>query len=411
MNNKKTKGFTLVELIAVIVILITVMLIALTVTNKQMEKARENAFLADANAYIKGAQEKYTSDRSTGKIKEDLFHNTIPGKVCYSIEDQLNTTYVEKDVTAYTGSVEVCFGADCDYHYKIWITDGERFIEGLSNVSKRSDIKTKFTTSYPKTCGVEALGTSGTSGDLTTAEFDFTASEYVMTIAKDGVYSLEAWGAQGGEASFYHGGYGGYAYTEVELHVDDKLYINVGGKGNPAGSPAPKGGYNGGGEGYASNGSGGGSTTITAKSGFISKPINRDYIYLVAGGGGGAKSYGTDCCYDPIRNGYNGGGFKDESGSVTQSGNVYGTATSSGGNGGGYFASNHYHRDPGYGGSGYIGNPLTKNGVMYGFNVEESNASTTHTINTSEVSEKPIAGYAKQGNGYAIIKYIGDYTS
>lgn len=403
------KGFTLVELLAVTIILIIITTIVIFTVNKQMEKSRLNAFLDEANVFAKAAQQKYSTDRTTEAISEDLFHNAIKGKVCYSIEQQLLGKYVEKPNSKYTGSVEVCYGLDCEYTYKVWITDGEHYIDGQTEMNDFNDIKEKYTTEYPLTCGVEAAGGGGSGGDLLTAEFKFSGSQYEMTIAKDGVYALEAWGAQGGRYGETRGGYGGYAYTEIELHVGDKLYIQVGGQGGVNGVGNP-GGYNGGADGQGSGG--GGATTIATKPGFIYDPILIDYVYIIAGGGGGVAKW--CCCCGGVDRGYNGGGYCGEPApngrAVCQSGSAYGQAANRGG-GGGYRAQNSdIDSDHHMGGSGYIGNPLTKNGLMAGFNVSESTAEKTRTINTTNVSEKPISQYAKQGDGFAKITYIGTFS-
>ena len=64
--------------------------------------------------------------------------------------------------------------------------------------------------------------------------FDYTGEIQIFVAPKTGVYSLETWGAQGGDASdgtlTARGGYGAYAYGEVVLSQGDTLYINVGGQ-------------------------------------------------------------------------------------------------------------------------------------------------------------------------------------
>ena len=62
----------------------------------------------------------------------------------------------------------------------------------------------------------------------------------------------------------------------------------------------------------------------------------------------------------------------------------------------------------GSGGSGYIGNTLLKNKSMYCYNCEESSEESTKTIKTTKVSETPTSKYAKIGNGYARITYLGE---
>lgn len=64
--------------------------------------------------------------------------------------------------------------------------------------------------------------------------FDYTGEIVEWTVPKTGIYSLETWGAQGGNATngtnTARGGYGAYAYGETLLTQGDKLYINVGGQ-------------------------------------------------------------------------------------------------------------------------------------------------------------------------------------
>ena len=46
---------------------------------------------------------------------------------------------------------------------------------------------------------------------------------------------------------------------------------------------------------------------------------------------------------------------------------------------------------------------------MYCYNCAESNDESTKTISTTNVSNNPIPNYAKIGNGYAKITYLGIY--
>ena len=88
-----------------------------------------------------------------------------------------------------------------------------------------------------------------------------------------------------------------------------------------------------------------------------------------------------------------------------------------GGGGGGYYGGEAVlidgeHTDSGgAGGSGYIGNPLLTNKVMYCYNCEESTEESTKTISTTNVSETPISKYAKKGNRLGDICHaIGEYV-
>ena len=58
------------------------------------------------------------------------------------------------------------------------------------------------------------------------------------------------------------------------------------------------------------------------------------------------------------------------------------------------------------GGSGYIGNSLLTNKVMYCYNCEESNEESTKTISTTCNEETPTSYCAKKGNGYARITLV-----
>lgn len=64
--------------------------------------------------------------------------------------------------------------------------------------------------------------------------FDHTGEIQTFTAPKTGIYQLETWGAQGGDATdgtnTARGGYGAYAVGEVLLNQGDTLYINVGGQ-------------------------------------------------------------------------------------------------------------------------------------------------------------------------------------
>ena len=63
-------------------------------------------------------------------------------------------------------------------------------------------------------------------------KFNYTGKEVAYAIPSTGKYKIEAWGAQGGDATTtYIGGYGGYSTGEVNLNANDILYINVGGQG------------------------------------------------------------------------------------------------------------------------------------------------------------------------------------
>ena len=74
--------------------------------------------------------------------------------------------------------------------------------------------------------------------------FAYTGSIQTFTAPRTGIYQLETWGAQGGNAEdsenelTARGGYGAYAKGEVLLTQGDTLYINVGGQNGYGGGGA-----------------------------------------------------------------------------------------------------------------------------------------------------------------------------
>ena len=284
----------------------------------------------------------------------------------------------------------------------------------------------------------------------TVFNYDYTGNLQTFMAQVSGTYKLETWGAQGGWA----GGYGGYSIGTISLSVNDKLYIAVGGKGGDVGwesaaSTIPKGGYNGGGNGgrglnyssgtYPTGGGGGGATSIQnilVKDGLLKRYSSAiDNILIVSGGGGGENVHtklggagggmnGTDSIAAP---GYGSGTTGGKAKGATQtSGYAFGYGQSSadrarhgsygaegnGGGGGGFYGGYSNEslgantNDSGGGGSGYIGNPLLTNKVMYCYNCEESSEESTKTISTTCSEETPTSNCAKKGNGYARITIV-----
>ena len=276
-------------------------------------------------------------------------------------------------------------------------------------------------------------------------EYDYTGTEETYTVYKDGLYKIEAWGAQGGDYSTtYLGGYGGYSIGQIYLNKGDKLYINVGGIGAKTVSEDvdATGGYNGGGRGasrssYVASTSGGGTTHIAKSSGLLSTlENNKDSILIVAGGGGGT-SYQSG----PYSGqGGSGGGYLGNTGTCTNSsykpgvgGSQSVAGTAGGGNsvngvnrgddgafgqggngnyysagGGGFYGGGASNQSGGGGGSGYIGNLLLNNKIMYCYNCSQSNEEDTKTISTTCNEVTPTENCAKKGNGYAKITYLGN---
>lgn len=88
------------------------------------------------------------------------------------------------------------------------------------------------------------------------------------------------------------------------------------------------------------------------------------------------------------------------------SGTELGCFAQSGGGGGYYGGGAGGHGGAG-GGSSYIGNPLLTNKSMYCYNCTTSSEESTKTFTTTCHSANATENCSKEGNGYAIITYIG----
>jgi len=217
---------------------------------------------------------------------------------------------------------------------------------------------------------------------LPTVTFSYTGAYQTWTVPGTTTYTIEVWGAQGGDAGWYSykhatgiGGKGGYAKGEKSLKKDDVLYIYVGGQGASSvgvrvasRSATYAGGWNGGGTGNQYGMTGGGGATDVRFGGNLYP--NR---IIVAGGGGGAGNSQNSTVRS---NGGAGGGtsgiqmpsstqFHNRTagkGGTQSSGNSPGLGANSlgnnlrGGGGGGYWGGRVGDNSTGGGGgSGYIG--------------------------------------------------------
>lgn len=285
--------------------------------------------------------------------------------------------------------------------------------------------------------------------------FDYTGSEQVFTVPYTGVYKFELWGAQGGNGNgsdAYRGGYGSYSTGNFKLEENDVLYINVGGKGMNGSVNKVLGGYNGGGASTClsdkNSGSGGGATHVALESGLLSTFSEKtNKLLIVAGGGGGGSieyNYymstggsgggmtGVSGNFYNINGQVNtsrssGGGGSQVSGGSGPSGSgsfgIGGESSNGAGGGGGFYGGGAgLNGSSGGGGSGYIGNSLLSDGSMYCYGCTESDVDKTLTISTignNELldtskcslgfSDKPIGKCAKALNGYVKITYFGDF--
>lgn len=195
---------------------------------------------------------------------------------------------------------------------------------------------------------IDTLPNKLTAGDIINCEYSGKAKS--MTLPK-GTYQFECWGAQGGSASSYTGGKGGYSVGKIILKNNILIFLYVGGAGT-SGVLGASGGFNGGGQGVnpASSssivftnriGSGGGASDIR---------LNQNSFYarvIVAGGGGGSYSYkiSTSGFTKAQSGGYGGGSNTVSDFGIGQNG----ISRSPAGGGGGWYGGQRR-----YGGSSYV---------------------------------------------------------
>lgn len=150
------KGFTLVELLAVIVILAVVMLIGVTAILPLMGRARKSALGSEGVSLVDTAKTAYQAEQlnNNSKIKST-------SSVCFSIAWLKAHNYYDKNDTNYKGSVLVSY-ASGKYTYKFWIDNGTYYIDNAdaNTYDSETDVKDGSSTSNPNTCGMASIGTS-----------------------------------------------------------------------------------------------------------------------------------------------------------------------------------------------------------------------------------------------------------
>lgn len=121
---KSKKGFTLVELLAVIVILAVIILIATNNVLAQMENARKNALAIEGNTLINSAKNAYQEAILEGDL--------TTGGACFSLQYLYNEGLFSKgEKDHYTGSVLVAPDSSGKViTYTFWISNGSYVATG-----------------------------------------------------------------------------------------------------------------------------------------------------------------------------------------------------------------------------------------------------------------------------------------
>lgn len=136
---KKKNGFTLVELLAVIVILSVLVLLAVPSVLKMLDGARKDTFELETERIIEAAKTAYSSDVMDGDEKG-----------CYSLEEL--KPYLEKTFpTGSVGSVQITIPETGPVVYKVWYYNGKYSV--ANQVSGSLTVGTTAGTSTFNTCG------------------------------------------------------------------------------------------------------------------------------------------------------------------------------------------------------------------------------------------------------------------
>lgn len=307
---KNNKGFTLVEIIAVIIILIVVSLMAVPAVLKMIRRNKETAYDAKLSFILKQARQ-YARDHEEFLFDSDKLFVT---KICSNItvkelQDAGYLNEINKDGNSTGHITDPTTGVNIDYmNIVVYI-----------NSSKTYDEIEKFNG------GISSLYAtpSWCTNNHPSTDFEYTGDEQTYEVENGGYYRLQVWGAQGGSCGTSIGtcgGFGGYSEGIVHLNAGETIYVYVGGSGDTGGTA---GGFNGGGAGVSYNGGGGG-TDFRVEG-------NTYYHRIIVAGGGGSGGRGFDASgysgEDSNKVGYGGGilggctmGFESGGGSQTAPG-------------------------------------------------------------------------------------------
>ena len=143
MNNMNKKGFTLVELLAVIVILAVLALVAMPNVTRLMNDSRKNAFITEVENFVTYAQTSYTNSQINGTITNSADESLITGQTfnnasydyyCVSYAKLVSGGFIQKsNGDNYKGIFEIYMPTDgTSSKTVIYMSNGSYQINGLS---------------------------------------------------------------------------------------------------------------------------------------------------------------------------------------------------------------------------------------------------------------------------------------
>lgn len=381
----------------------------------------ENAVYTDENGKVFKANFLATiASHDTREAQKVLFINDKDNASLFSVGNKnltSNTVYYGEEngeITAITGTYVKPVTVSGYQQIQAW-----KIIGGSDNGTilppLESSVKKYLADNYDS--GLRDLKLQAV---LSEDVYDFypAEEEQELVAPKDGIYFIECWGGNGGNAVvngtvMAEGGKGGYSYAWLYLKEGETVHLVVGGNGGDATelNAAAQGGYNGGASATSSAdtyyAAGGGASHFYIEK--VGDGLLSDYssdddkskIIIVAGGGGGGAYSTTD---GKARTGGNGGGETGGPGAGTNPGN--GGTQSAGGTGttSGSFAQGggNTSRNESGGGGGWYGGGSGTDGASAGGGsgyVNESRVIIGETIGGND---------APKDDGHATVSYLED---
>lgn len=155
--NKNNKGFTLAEILAVIVILGVLTTMSTIAIKKRTRSARKGILVNDAKSFMKGAEEAYTLEEVEGEI------------VCHNLNDL--SEYVKKNDENYSGTVISEFTNGTTKQI-ISITDGRYYIFASDNLTVK-DVREEIPAGFVSSCDGTNSALSSISQDIGTSTLTY----------------------------------------------------------------------------------------------------------------------------------------------------------------------------------------------------------------------------------------------
>ena len=159
---KKSKGFTLVELLAVIVILAVLVLVATPAVTSIMQRSQQNSFKNEVLGMIKEFNTAYT-DKSGRKITTipstttalsaeqaksmQVFnvtteYDSVAGSYkyfCMTVQDLVNEQYIKKDISAYDGYFQMWVPNKGEPIVFMNVTNSAYYLQGRESVVNKDE--------------------------------------------------------------------------------------------------------------------------------------------------------------------------------------------------------------------------------------------------------------------------------